>query len=157
MANRDEIRADFEELYKDKVVLDRLFASADKQSELAKNLNLNSKENEVTEVAEEAVQEAATPELVEDLAKALIPILKELKALREEVEGLKSGTIKAIGDSPKVTLESMVAKYLEQGTVQSEVGKPSVSQFNTPVHAKSAPTDIFSAIDAGVFNKSREQ
>lgn len=158
MANRNEIIEDLA-LLADRDKVNAYVANLDRQAELAKNLNLNSKQEEVTEVAEEVVQEETKPELVEDLAKALVPILKELKALRQEVNDLKNGTIKSIGDSPKASLEDLVKQYITgETTEKAQTGKPNIAQFNTPVIAKTQqPTDIFGALDAGVFNKSAQQ
>lgn len=157
MANRTEIIEDLA-LLADRDKVNAYVANLDRQAELAKNLNLNSKENEVTEVAE-SVQEEATPELIEDVAKALVPMLAELKALKERVKALENGTIKSIGDSPKASLEDLVAKYLSgENTEKVQEGRPDVAQFRTPTVAKgNQPTDIFGALDAGRYDKKAAQ
>lgn len=157
MASRDEIKSDLSELIRDKEKLDRLFANADKQAEIAKNLNLTSKENEEVEVEEKDMGA-----LYEEVAKALKPVLDKVKELEAKIVALEAGVVKQIGDSPKTSLEDAVIKYLNGGesttTTVSRAQKPDVAQFKTPQIAKTFDDgDLFGAINAGAFDKPRQQ
>lgn len=144
MANRSEIRADLDKLVADKTKLDDYVSGLDKQAEVAKKLNLTSKENEVTNVQSDIAKE---------LFELITPLLDEVKSLRAEVAELKSGAVAKEGeDTPAKTLSDMIKEYV--GTKASDTPKPDPNKFTTPVTSKAANvTDLFEDIGSGVFDK----
>lgn len=153
MATRQKIVSDLDKLLTDKSKLDKYVENLDKQAEIAQELDLTSKENEV-EVELEVKEQDALQEVVKQFIEAFTPVMDEVKALRAEVAELRTGAVAKAIDSPAITVADLVKKYMEPESATAT--KPDPKSFTTPQVNKGVAqedNDFFAALASGNFDK----